>query len=103
MPDIPVEFVLFALTLLGVAFTHHRALEIAATGLVAITVYKVSSSGFAQGPGLAGLAGHLQHEWVVLANLAGLLLGFALLSRHFEDTRIPKVLPRFLAQAGVPV
>ena len=26
----------------------------------------------------------------------GLLLGFALLAKHFEETRIPDVLPRFL-------
>ena len=33
---------------------------------------------------------------MLLANLLGLLLGFALLARHFEDSRIPEVLPRFL-------
>jgi hypothetical protein len=40
--------------------------------------------------------GHLGHEWVILTNLLGLLLGFAVLARHFEDSRIPQVLPRFL-------
>src|SRR5258708_17421318 len=38
----------------------------------------------------------MQHEWVILTNLLCLLLGFALLSRHFEKTRVPAVLPRFL-------
>jgi Na+/H+ antiporter NhaD/arsenite permease-like protein len=33
---------------------------------------------------------------VTLSNLFLLLVGFALLSRHFEKTRIPAVLPRFL-------
>ena len=33
---IPVEFVLFAVTLLGVAVLHSRALEVAATGLAAV-------------------------------------------------------------------
>jgi hypothetical protein len=42
------------------------------------------------------LTGHLQREWVTVVNLGGLLLGFALLSVHFEQSRIPKVLPRFL-------
>ena len=37
---------------------------------------------------------HLVHEWVILSNL--LLLGFALLSNHFEESRIPAILPRFL-------
>ena len=39
---------------------------------------------------------HLQHEWVILANLFLLLMGFALLSRHFEKSRIPDEMPRFL-------
>ena len=39
---------------------------------------------------------HLAHEWVILANLFGLLLGFALLSQHFEESRVPAMLPRFL-------
>ena len=38
----------------------------------------------------------MAHEWVILANLLGLLLGFALLSKHFEDSNVPDVLPRFL-------
>ena len=33
---------------------------------------------------------------MILTNLLCLLLGFALLSRHFEKTHIPAVLPRFL-------
>ena len=33
---------------------------------------------------------------MILANLFLLLMGFALLSRHFEKSRVPDVLPRFL-------
>ena len=37
------------------------------------------------------------HEWVILVNLLLLLLlGFALLAKHFEDTHVPSALPRFL-------
>lgn len=93
---IPLEFFLFALTLLGVALFHHKTLQVAVTGLAAITLYKIVFTGFAGGSGLAGFLGHLGHEWVVIANLLGLLLGFALLARHFEDSEIPKVLPRYL-------
>jgi len=93
---IPLEFLLFAATLAGVALYHHHTLRVALTGLAAITVYKVLVAGFKTGPGLSGLAGHLGHEWVTLANLLCLLLGFALLSNHFEESRIPAVLPRFL-------
>jgi hypothetical protein len=42
----------------------------------------------------------MAHEWVILANLLGLLLGFALLSKHFEDRNVPAVLPRFLPTTG---
>ena len=92
----PVEFVLFGLTLLGVALFHHYTLRVALLGLTAITVYKFLFVGFTTGPGLAGLADHMLHEWVILANLFGLLLGFALLARHFEDTHLPRVLPHIL-------
>src|SRR5687768_3772007 len=93
---IPVDFVLFALTLLGVALFHRHTLAVALTGLSTIVVYKLVFTGFKTGTGLAGLGGHLLHEWVILTNLLGLLLGFALLAKHFEDSRIPAVLPRFL-------
>ena len=93
---IPVEFVLFAATLAGVAVFHHHTLVIALSGLAAITAYKLGVSGFEGGPGLSGLVGHLAHEWVILANLAGLLLGFAILARHFEKSHLPLALPRYL-------
>lgn len=96
MPDVPVEFLLFALTLAGVAAAHHRALEVAAAGLLAIASYKVFASPFDEGAGLSGLGAHFLHEGVTLVNLAGLLLGFALLARHFEESRLPQVLPRWL-------
>ena len=38
----------------------------------------------------------MQHEWVVLANLFLLLMGFALLSRHFEKSQVPDVMPAIL-------
>ncbi|WP_295398912.1 citrate transporter [uncultured Thiocystis sp.] len=93
---IPTEFILFAATLLGVAFFHHHTLPVALTGLTAIVAYKLAFSGFHAGTGLTGLAGHLVGEWVILANLLGLLLGFALLARHFEDSGVPQILPRYL-------
>lgn len=93
---IPIEFVLFAATLLGVAVFHYHTLAVASTGLAAITSYKVLVTGFKFGVGLAGLAHHLQHESVILANLFCLLMGFALLSRHFEESRVPEVMPAIL-------
>jgi Na+/H+ antiporter NhaD/arsenite permease-like protein len=93
---IPVDFILFAATLLGVALFHHHTLRVALTGLAAITVYKVLWSPFREGPGVGGLVAHLGHEWVLLANLLGLLVGFALLSKHFEASEVPAWLPRLL-------
>jgi len=93
---IPLEFVLFGLTLAGVAAFHHRTLEVAVTGLTVILAYKLAFTGFHGVAGLSGLAHHLQDEWVVLANLFGLLMGFALLSRHFEESHVPDRLPDLL-------
>src|SRR3954467_12690219 len=93
---VPVDFVLFALTLAGVALFHHHTLYVALIGLAVIVLYKLGFTGFKTGPGFGGLALHMAHEWVILANLLGLLLGFALLSNHFEESRVPAVLPRFL-------
>ena len=93
---VPFEFVLFGLTLVGVALFHRHVLAVALAGLAAIVLYKLAVTGFKTGPGLGGLALHMAHEWVILANLLGLLLGFALLSNHFERSRIPEVLPHFL-------
>ena len=93
---IPVDFILFAMTLLGVALFHRYTLRVALIGLAVITLYKLTFTGFKAGDGLPGLLGHLAHEWVILVNLLCLLLGFALLSKHFEDSNVPAVLPKFL-------
>ena len=96
MFDIPIEFILFALTLLGVALFHRYTLRVALTGLAAIVIYKIVFTGFKTGPGLTGFWLHLGHEWVILVNLLCLLAGFALLSRHFEKSHVPVVLPKYL-------
>ena len=93
---VPVDFLLFGVTLLCVAIFHHHTLRVALTGAITIVLYKLVFTGFKSGPGLAGLAGHLEHEWVILANLFCLLTGFALLSRHFEKSHIPVILPKYL-------
>jgi Na+/H+ antiporter NhaD/arsenite permease-like protein len=93
---VPVDFILFAFTLLGVALFHRNTLAVALTGLAVISVYKVVFTGFKSGPGLDGLGQHVAHEWVILANLFLLLMGFAILSRHFEESRIPDKMPALL-------
>ncbi len=93
---IPVEFLLFACVLAGVALFHNYVLPIAVGGAVVIALYKIALSPFKTGAGLGGFIGHLGHEWVILSNLFLLLTGFALLAKHFEESEIPAVLPRFL-------
>jgi Na+/H+ antiporter NhaD/arsenite permease-like protein len=93
---IPIDFVLFALTLIGVALFHDHVLKVAVTGLVVITLYKLGFSPFPAGAGIDGLLRHVGHEWVIVANLFALLVGFALLSNHFEASRLPAILPNFL-------
>ncbi len=95
---IPVDFILFATTLIGVALFHHHVLKVALAGLAVIAAYKIAFTGFKFGAGLAGFGAHMAHEWVLLTNLLCLLVGFALLARHFEDSGVPEVLPKLLPE-----
>ncbi len=87
--DVPVEFIFFALTLLGVAIFHRRNFEVALTGFAVIVTYKLLFLDL-------DLVAHLLHEWRLLLNLLGLLLGFAILAKHFEESRFPELLPKWL-------
>lgn len=93
---IPLDFFLFGFTLLGVALFHHHTLKVALLGLAVITLFKLGFADFSGTPGIKGLIQLLQHEWVTIANLLGLLLGFALLADHFEKTELPAILPDYL-------
>jgi Na+/H+ antiporter NhaD/arsenite permease-like protein len=93
---IPLEFILFGATLLGVALFHHRTFTVAVTGLFVILAYKLLITGFQGHAGFPGLALHLEHHWVEIANLGLLLVGFALLSRHFEESKLPDLAPEVL-------
>ncbi|HNA56501.1 MAG TPA: hypothetical protein PK511_00565 [Chitinophagales bacterium] len=86
---VPYEFILFGLTLLGIALFHKYTLKIALSGLAAVLVYKIFVLNF-------HVIEHLGHEWEIMLNLLGLLLGFAILAKLFEDSHIPKRIPKFL-------
>ena len=93
---IRIEFILFALTLLGVALLHHVTMWVALSGLAAILVAKyalLDEFSFLQH--LLGGHGH-EGEWRILLNLIGLLFGFGILAKHFDESHLPKILPRFL-------
>ena len=82
-------FGLFAATLLGIATMHRFALRIAVSGLVAVLLVRLLLTDF-------HLGHHLQHEWQIVLNLGGLLLGFALLAAHFESSHLPDKLTAIL-------
>lgn len=89
---IPLEFYFFALILIFVALFHNHVLKIALIGLVIVSLYKIGFVGFKTGTGISGFAGHLIHEWVIITNLLLLLVGFALLSNHFEKSNVIEVI-----------
>lgn len=101
-----VEFIIFGLILLGVALFHHHTFWVALTGLTVLLIFKlVFDPGFNLMEHLFGEADlseqlldkHLREgEWGILLNLLGLLLGFAILSKIFEESGVPDVLPRYL-------
>ncbi len=92
----PIEFLIFGVTLAGVAVFHRKALLIAAAGLAVVIAFEWFFTQFPSGPGVAGLIAHFAHEWVILVNLLLLLVGFAMLAAHFEQSGLPKALPRYL-------
>ncbi len=104
--DIRVEFLLFALVLLGVALFHDKTFYVAVSGLIVITLFKLFFDGgfnllehlFGDTPLLDQVMDkHLrQGEWPVILNLLGLLLGFGILAKIFEECGIPEILPKFL-------
>ena len=58
---VPFEFILFGLTLAGVALFHRHVLAVALTGLALIVLYKLAFTGFKTGPGIGGFALHMAH------------------------------------------
>ena len=103
---IRLEFLFFGLTLLGVAVFHHHTLRVALTGLTVIVSYKlIFDPHFHLFEHFFGANGYLeqivnkharQGEWTILLNLFGLLVGFAVLAKHFEESRVPEWLPKYL-------
>lgn len=87
---VPLEFIMFGLTLTGVACFHHKVLPIAVAGMTAVLVYKLIFV-----PQFH-IVGHLHHEWRLLLNIFGLLVGFEVLSNMFGRSNIPKLLPKWL-------
>ncbi len=91
---IDISFIIFALTLVGVAVFHTKTLQVALTGLALVVAYKFFFTDFS-------FIHHAQHEWKDLLNLFGLLLGFAILAKYFEHSGFPAMLPHYLPDGWV--
>lgn len=101
-----VEFIIFGLILLCVALFHKQTFWVAVIGLTVLLTFKlIFDPGFHLLEHLFGttpIGDQLMHkalrqgEWGIILNLLGLLLGFALLSKIFEESGVPDILPRFL-------
>lgn len=103
---IRLEFFFFGLTLLGVALFHHHTLKVAVSGLIVIFIYKIlADPTFNVLQHFFGETNFLtqvidkharEGEWPILLNLFGLLIGFSILANHFEESKVPEILPKFL-------
>jgi Na+/H+ antiporter NhaD/arsenite permease-like protein len=101
-----VEFIIFALILVGVALLHNETFKVALIGLTVLLIFKfIFDPGFHFMEHMFGqnsFADQLldknlrQGEWGVMLNLLGLLLGFAILAKVFEESGIPEALPKYL-------
>jgi len=101
-----IEFIIFGFILLGVALFHHQTFRVALTGLAVLFAFKlIFDPGFHPGELFFGTTPFgdqvldkelRQGEWGIILNLLGLLLGFAVLSKIFEESHVPEILPRYL-------
>ncbi len=104
--SIRVEFFIFGLILLGVALFHKQTFWVAVIGLTVLMTFKfLFDPGFhfmEHFFGTTPIGEQLmdkelrQGEWGIILNLLGLLLGFAVLSKIFEESGVPDILPRYL-------
>lgn len=101
-----VEFVIFGLILAGVAIFHKQTFKVAVIGVTVLIFFKfIFDSHFNMTEhffGTNNFGAQLMNkdlregEWGIILNLLGLLLGFAILSKVFEESMVPDVLPRYL-------
>jgi Na+/H+ antiporter NhaD/arsenite permease-like protein len=88
-----MEFVIFGLTLLGVALFHRRALAVAIAGFILTALVRIIGAPAGAVVGAQEVITHLANEWVSFANLFLLLLGFAVLANQFEKSNLPEAIP----------
>lgn len=93
---IRIEFIIFALTLVCVALFHDHTMYVALGGLTTVLILKFAmDSSFDFAGHIVGNEHH-EGEWRTLVNLIGLLFGFGILAKHFEESGVPDILPKYL-------
>ena len=93
---IRLEFFIFALTLVGVAVFHHKTMIVDLTGLAALLLLKyIFVTDFSFIEHITGTP-DMEGEWRTLLNLTGLLFGFGILAKIFQESGVPDKLPAFL-------
>ena len=100
------EFVLFALTLISVAIFHKQTFWVAIIGLSSILTFKfIFDPEFQLIEHFLGKNSFIEQlldkemregEWSTILNLTGLLLGFSLLAKIFEESKVPDIIPKYL-------
>jgi len=94
--NIRIEFILFGLTLVGIAMFHKHTMVIALAGLLSVILIKLFfDTHFSFVEHFLGNSNNIG-EWKTVLNLAGLLFGFAILAKQFEESNLPKKLPHYL-------
>jgi Na+/H+ antiporter NhaD/arsenite permease-like protein len=101
-----VEFIIFGLILLCVALFHKQTFWVAVIGLTVLMIFKLvfdqQFNLFDHVFGKIPLGQQLMDkslragEWGIILNLLGLLLGFAILAKIFEESSLPDILPKYL-------
>ena len=99
-------FLAFGLILLGVTLAHKQAFYFSVVGCLIILILKEwINPDFHLSEHLYGQNSFFQQllhkdlrqgEWPTLVNIAGLLLGFSILAKLFEDSQVPDNIPKYL-------
>jgi Na+/H+ antiporter NhaD/arsenite permease-like protein len=90
------EFIIFAGVLVGIAIFSRYTMYIALSGLILTLLFKIifvhDFSLYVHFFGNIEKSGEIKS----LLNLGGLLFGFALLAKYFDESKLPEILPDFL-------
>ena len=99
--DIRYEMIIFALMLVGIAVFYNKTMQVALIGLLCLCFYKYefiedfsvlkTLFGFTKSDGT-----YVQGTFNTYLNLALMLPGFSLLAHIFEQTNVPKIIPKYL-------